>query len=89
MGRFFTNVIDRFQIAIGIQPRGKYTAVRLTDKDIEEENYKTIIGSRATNWEDSGRFQLHLLRQMWGAVRIIETPGWGKLNLNRSVAYDE
>ena len=25
----------------------------------------------------------------WGAVRIIETPGWGKLNLNRSVAYDE
>ena len=25
----------------------------------------------------------------WGAARIIETPGWGKLNLNRSVGYDE
>ena len=33
---------------------------------------------------------LHAMKDWhWGAVRIIETPGWGKLNLNRSVAYDE
>jgi hypothetical protein len=26
---------------------------------------------------------------LWGAARIIETPGWGKLNRNRSVRHDE
>jgi hypothetical protein len=25
----------------------------------------------------------------WGAARIIETPGWGNLNLNRSVTHEE
>jgi hypothetical protein len=29
------------------------------------------------------------LPNLWGAARIIETPGWGKLNLNRSVTHEE
>ena len=43
--------------------------------------------SEQTVWKWRKRDSVH--DRSWGAVRIIETPGWGKLNLNRSVAYDE
>ena len=61
--RLIANIFDRLGIALGMEPHfGQLAVTRLSDQDIEDEEYKKIVGSSSTTWEGAGHFQLHLLR---------------------------
>ncbi len=65
MKRWLTDVLDRLKIAIGFQPySGSLAVTHLSDRDIEEEKYKNLVGHASTTWEGSGQFQLHFLKEM-------------------------
>ncbi len=56
---------------------------------------RSVRGRREAITRDRNASQKHAWRaadhplDRWGAARIVETPGCGKLNLNRSIRHDE
>ncbi len=63
--RLIANIFDRLRIALGMEPHfGQLAVTRLGDQDIEDEEYKKIVGGSSTTWEGAGHFQLQLLREM-------------------------